>query len=64
MHVYMQGLVRGDFSIQAGTLQNIYKRGRRQEWKIRVMALKEEVFWWWILMKLHRTSQQRRFRLM
>lgn len=43
MHVYIQGLVRGDFSILAGTLLSIYKKGRRQEWKIRVMSMKEGV---------------------
>lgn len=32
--------MRGNFRKQAGTLQSIYKNGRRQERKIRIMVLK------------------------
>lgn len=44
MHVYRHGVMRGDFSTQVGTLRSVYKRGRRQKWKIGVMALKQDCY--------------------
>lgn len=44
MHVFMHGVMKGDFSTQAGTLQSVYKRGCRQKWKIGVMSLKEDCY--------------------